>query len=452
MMVVTIAPVEPAHVLQTLVNTLLDVFDATRDLHQTLTVKEQRDYELSLRSKGYPSSRRIEYVVDGRLGSDEAIVLDKAAVTRQFELGYQALGVEFAIGDLLSHAAIQSQIIALQGVLVTTFLYGPTSSKPMSQQLANVNEASRAAGTSAVDILAALQSRQEERVVPGPRSQASTRRSSPVHAMPYPKTATAPSTTSTALTHYHQPSRARSGSHALHSGQSVSTALTPYHATARLRSGSPVKTTILERRDVPLTGRSDVDATTLTAVTPQSTQSPPDDDLYCPYASDLQHHHTQPLSANVTSDPNPHCPHCRTTLHMSPGKAWEIFKEDDGFDRCFQVANRFVVKCHRAGPDGQYACVLCSVNGPSHTICGDVKALIKHIWEEHSIRELKREVDISEVIEQPADRRRDSGLGQDGSRSSRRSRSVASSRRRKSLPGYEREVDVFEARSFRRHA
>jgi hypothetical protein len=86
-------------VLQALVYTLLDVFDATRDLYQTLTEKEQRDYEHNLRSKGYPVSRRIEYVKDERLGSDESIGMDTAKVTRQFEIGYQALGTEFAIGD-----------------------------------------------------------------------------------------------------------------------------------------------------------------------------------------------------------------------------------------------------------------------------------------------------------------------------------------------------------------
>ncbi|KAJ4374195.1 hypothetical protein N0V83_002936 [Neocucurbitaria cava] len=92
-------PVDPAHIVQALVYTLLDVFDATRDLYQTLAVKEKRDYQLNLQAKGYPPSRKIEYVDDGRLGSDEALVMDKAAVTRQFEIGYQALGIDFAIGD-----------------------------------------------------------------------------------------------------------------------------------------------------------------------------------------------------------------------------------------------------------------------------------------------------------------------------------------------------------------
>jgi hypothetical protein len=76
-------PVDPANIVQSLVYTLLDVFDAARDLHQTLKVKEKRDYELSLRSKGYPPSRRIEYVEDESLGKDEDLVMDKAAVTRR---------------------------------------------------------------------------------------------------------------------------------------------------------------------------------------------------------------------------------------------------------------------------------------------------------------------------------------------------------------------------------
>jgi hypothetical protein len=91
--------VDPSNVVQALVYTLLDVFDATRDLYQTLQVKEKRDYELSLRSKGYPPLRRIEYVEDESLGKDEDLMMDKAAVTRQFEIGFHRVGAGFAIGD-----------------------------------------------------------------------------------------------------------------------------------------------------------------------------------------------------------------------------------------------------------------------------------------------------------------------------------------------------------------
>jgi hypothetical protein len=88
--------------------TLLDVFDASRDLYKTLANKEQRDYEQNLRTKGYPVSRRIEYVKDERLGSDETIGMDRSTVTRQFEIGYQALGVEYAVGDGMSSSLTSS--------------------------------------------------------------------------------------------------------------------------------------------------------------------------------------------------------------------------------------------------------------------------------------------------------------------------------------------------------
>lgn len=353
---------------------------------------------------------------------------------------------------MIAHTALQSEIIRLQSVLVTTFLYGPTSSKPMSQQLANVNKASREAGTAAVDILAGLRRRQEELFTPPSQSRSIVTRSSANQMMPC-SVPTGASTTSTAMTPHPVSGRVRTGYHgpASSASDAASNALMPYRAPTKARSRSPVNTSVQDWRESVQPARSEVGSRSVAGSTPYAALLPPDD-LYCLYASDLQDNHTQSLSPSVTSDPTPHCPQCNTTLHLSPGKAWEVFKKGDGFDRCFQVSNRFVVKCHRGGPDGQYACVLCTVNSPSHTICGDVKALIKHIWEDHSIRELKREVDIAEVIEQPADRRRDSALGYSASQSSRRSRSVASSRRRKSLPGYEREVDIFEARSLRRRA
>lgn len=91
--------IDPVNILQTLVYTLLDVLDATRDLYQTLKVKERREYEQILRAKGYPNSRRIEYVEADGFDGDEAIVVDKAATKRQFEVGNENIGAQFAIGD-----------------------------------------------------------------------------------------------------------------------------------------------------------------------------------------------------------------------------------------------------------------------------------------------------------------------------------------------------------------
>lgn len=85
--------------VQALVHILLDVFDATQDLYQTLAIKEERDYDNRLRSKGYPSSRQVDYIKDENLGSEEQILQDKKAVKRQYDIGHLEFGIEFARGD-----------------------------------------------------------------------------------------------------------------------------------------------------------------------------------------------------------------------------------------------------------------------------------------------------------------------------------------------------------------
>lgn len=102
---------------------LAGVFDATKDLYRNLAIKEQREYEQNLRSKGYPASRRIEYVRDERLGSEEAIMTDRKAVVRQFEMGYHAMGSEFAMGDgmLFSIVQFNALVMNLPGSITTLF-------------------------------------------------------------------------------------------------------------------------------------------------------------------------------------------------------------------------------------------------------------------------------------------------------------------------------------------
>lgn len=87
---------DPANVVQALVNTLLDVFDATRDLYHTLKSKQRRDYEHNLRSRGYRKS--IGYVDDDPDGEEE-IIMDKAAVLRTIDVGVEEVGTQFAVGD-----------------------------------------------------------------------------------------------------------------------------------------------------------------------------------------------------------------------------------------------------------------------------------------------------------------------------------------------------------------
>lgn len=321
-----------------------------------------------------------------------------------------------------SHLALQAHIIALQKVLLTTFLYGPTSTHPISHQLENINAASRAAGTSAVDILAAQLQRQQAARPPTPRSSRS-----PVDRM--------------------RSNSTRSGVESRHASQY----LVRYEEPSKVRSSSPVNTTMLDWRGRPKPDRTETDTTTMTGLTSYGMKSEAHD-LYCLYAIDLQQHRTQELSETITSDPNPYCPHCKSTLSLSPGKAWEVLKDEDGYERCFKVSNRFVVKCHRDGADGQYTCVLCTRHADCHTVCGDVKALIKHIWSDHSIAELKNEEDITEVVELKCDRRRDSGHGHSVSNSSRRSASVGPHRHRsnRSTHAAEREAETYEFRSSRR--
>lgn len=122
-------------------------------------------------------------------------------------------------------------------------------------------------------------------------------------------------------------------------------------------------------------------------------------------------------------------------------------------ERAFRVQNRFVVKCHRDSVDGGYSCVLCSNGGTEETVCGDVKALIRHVWMDHGVGELQLEEDIVEVIEKPS-RRRDSVVSYSESRGrgDRRSMSLGPSRGKGRRKLIEREVETVEFRSPRRDA
>ncbi|KAJ4358766.1 uncharacterized protein N0V89_003350 [Didymosphaeria variabile] len=403
--------VDPANVVQALVNTLVDVFDATRDLYQTLKSKQRRDYEQNLRSRGY--RRSIDYVDDGPDGEEE-IVMDKAAVRRVFDNGLQDVGSQFALGDVISQAGLQSQIITLQSAIITTFLYGPTSPEPLSHHLKTLLEASREAGTTAVDILTAQLQRQIAVLPPTPRSTARSRAGS-MKAPPYPVTATSSASTALIKSRHDPPED-------------------------YLRSVHPAKTTILSRPPVP---RTDTESTAYSGPTAYGTETTLHSN-FCLYALDLQRHASQPLASSITSDPSPFCPYCKRSLHLSPGRSWEIFKDDGVRERCFHVQNRFVVKCHREGVDGGYSCVLCAQSDSHETVCGDVKALVKHVWQDHDIGELEAELDVAELVEKMPERRSDSVMAP----SSRRSFSLGPSRggRRR----LEREVETLEIRAPRR--
>jgi hypothetical protein len=307
----------------------------------------------------------------------------------------------------LSHVSLQSQVIKLQSVLLATFLYGPTSSESIQQQLSKVDAASHTAATASVEILSALQRRQETefRTIAYPAAQ---RRSVPGSFIPDEEE------------------------------DAPSTALVSYRSSPRVRAGSPANTTVLTKSRPDLIDND--------RQYPHSYSTRKDSDsLCCSYANNLERHRSQQLCSSITNDSTPSCPHCRRKLHLSPDKAWEVLKNDTGHERCFQISNRFVVKCHRSGPDAGYACILCSRADDDITICGDVKALVKHICEDHNTAQLKAEEDITEVVELAlGERKRDSGLGHSTSRSSRRSASASSRRRGSRAHVYDREVEAIE--------
>jgi uncharacterized protein YqeY len=69
--------------------------------------------------------------------------------------------------------------------------------------------------------------------------------------------------------------------------------------------------------------------------------------------------------------------------------------------------------------------VLCSNDSNIETVCGDVNALVRHVWMDHGANELKHEEDIVEVVTDVR-KRRDSLMSFTESRrsSDRRSASV----------------------------
>ena len=88
---------ESPDVLQGIVYALLEVFDATKDLYETLMNKDKRDHEQQLRAKGYP--RKLEFIDDNGANGARAILTDKLALLRRYEDGLRGVGPEFAAGD-----------------------------------------------------------------------------------------------------------------------------------------------------------------------------------------------------------------------------------------------------------------------------------------------------------------------------------------------------------------
>lgn len=133
------------------------------------------------------------------------------------------------------------------------------------------------------------------------------------------------------------------------------------------------------------------------ALRPSPTPSPVSSGLFCVYARDLQSSPSLSLPDNFKAGGDNRCPSCHTHIPSRPNKAWEMVKTDEkrkGVERTFLVGARFMVKCHRKG--GGFACSLCSEYRVSDTVCSEVRALVEHLWKEHSCAELELDENIGE--------------------------------------------------------
>lgn len=53
-----------------------------------------------------------------------------------------------------------------------------------------------------------------------------------------------------------------------------------------------------------------------------------------------------------------------------------------------------MVKSHREG--GGYACPLCCEYRDADTVCSEVRALVEHLWKDHTCKELEWDENIGE--------------------------------------------------------
>ncbi|KAI9684525.1 MAG: hypothetical protein M1820_010882 [Bogoriella megaspora] len=63
-------------------------------------------------------------------------------------------------------------------------------------------------------------------------------------------------------------------------------------------------------------------------------------------------------------------------------------------ERDYHILGRFVIKCHTEA--GDYACLLCHRNRDKDILCPDAEALIAHVSRKHKVDEYEREIDIEE--------------------------------------------------------
>lgn len=366
-------------VVASLVHTLIDTFGSASSLYRRLKRErkaEESDDSIQDRRHVPLSRRRLDSDTDSdfrdrrrrRLGrsksrkgersrsrsksrhrdaadsDEEAINAASELVLAEYERGHHYLGEKYAVGDLLAQTQLQAQIIALQQTLLQVYqAYALTP-----QHLPQLLHATRSARIASIQALAT----QYQRMLEIPDTF-------PLPDLPgaFPARASEP--------------------HGL-----------PIRSKSRTRAKS-----------------IDSSSNRTTRFTPSSSHSAPtaaSRGLFCVYASDLQKYADQPLADSYRAEGDGRCPYCHFVISTRPSKAWEIVKEDEAWrdrERVFLVQQRFIVKCHREG--GRFACVVCSKFRETDTVCGEARALVDHLWREHTCVELERDEDVVEVGMKP---------------------------------------------------
>ncbi|KAF2440354.1 hypothetical protein P171DRAFT_435166 [Karstenula rhodostoma CBS 690.94] len=356
-------------VVVSLVSTLAKSFGSAGDLYRKLKKKTKntkkglkedikQEIEEHLSEPESPNRRdaRAEHSNEhDRRGSrsrsrrprDKSCDSDRESIEHSYELvraeydrGYHRLGEKYAVGDLITRNQLQAQIIRLQQRLLYTYedfiLNAEFPRHSPSYHLKELVHTTRAARSAVIEAL----TMQYQRMLPAP-----------VHllpgAYPLPPTPT------------------------VHKPHDDDHKTLEYHHHHRPASRSPARS-------------------------PAKSNSP-QPSLYCLYARNLQRTPSLPLTDTFRPGGTSCCPYCQTHISSQENKAWEMVKassREGGPDRTFLVGTRFLVKCHREG--GGFACVLCSRWREADTVCGEVEALVEHLWREHGCGELEGDGDVGE--------------------------------------------------------
>lgn len=297
-----------------------------------------------------------------------------ALISREFEDGYQRLGQQFAIGDVVTENELQAQVIALQQTVINVLQDALYNGRPLDRaDMARLVAASDAARDGSLGALRQQRQRllaTEEARSPRQLALEPPRRSSTVVSDSSRRMAMDPPRRSSTIVS-HDPPR-------------------------QLALGPPRRSSTIVSDDPP--------PQPALALPKRASTIVQDDTLFCRYSLDLQYIQRKPLTASFAPGGSCQCPACGVRLPVESDDRWAIGKRSSrwitvgGYEREieedveFIVDQRFVVKCHTA--EGEYACVMCNRYRDGDVICETADILINHLGRVHDVKELEREPDF----------------------------------------------------------